>query len=374
MRAEQSRVHTAGPGQEEGGHPGLDANVSELKPAQRMSPTPAANLSGVDQQEPGGLPCGSWKALSCSGSRPRPPLDGWLSHGHACGNELRLSPAGPSTEETFNSSFSFIQQSLSSSRTAGTPVSQQPEPLNQWNKAPSSPQSKRPVQLPSDREELPSGERFWDGRGGPPDPADCECVDIEITSSLSVESDNASASSVTSGYESATPASEQGWDSLLKKYEVVLQDCLHNNRTYTKVGMSERLDSQSRSARARKEKAGIGRISRAVWISEMCFRPNAPTKVSFLTVSLAEPISLWRCRSLRSHFFFFFWSLVGVLICLLLSSQIESMMLKLQRLQQKAILDDDYDAGERPSPPMAHITEAVPSISFPFIYDGGCWI
>lgn len=27
--------------------------------------------------------------------------------------------------------------------------------------------------------------------------------------------------------------------------------------------------------------------------------------------------------------------------------QIESMMLKLQRLQQKAILDDDYDAGER---------------------------
>lgn len=32
--------------------------------------------------------------------------------------------------------------------------------------------------------------------------------------------------------------------------------------------------------------------------------------------------------------------------CHLPCPQIESMMLKLQRLQQKAILDDDYDAGE----------------------------
>lgn len=89
---------------------------------------------------------------------------------------------------------------------------------------------------------------------------DCDSVDIEITSSLSVDSDTASASSVTSGYESATPASDQGWDNLVKKYEGVLQDCLQNNRTHTKI---------------------------------------------------------------------------------------ESMMLKLQRLQQKAILEDDYDAAER---------------------------
>lgn len=38
--------------------------------------------------------------------------------------------------------------------------------------------------------------------------------------------------------------------------------------------------------------------------------------------------------------------LLDNLLCRLSSSQIESMMLKLQRLQQKAILDDDYDAGE----------------------------
>lgn len=52
-------------------------------------------------------------------------------------------------------------------------------------------------------------------------------------------------------------------------------------------------------------------------------------------------------------YFFFFgvaeqrWpldcSVIRSAVCL---PQIESMMLKLQRLQQKAILDDDYDAGE----------------------------
>ncbi|XP_064806041.1 disrupted in schizophrenia 1 protein-like isoform X2 [Oncorhynchus masou masou] len=56
----------------------------------------------------------------------------------------------------------------------------------------------------------------------------------------------ASASSLTSGYESATPTTasawndcvpdqDQAWDQLVKKYEGVLQDCLHNNRTNTKI-------------------------------------------------------------------------------------------------------------------------------------------
>lgn len=33
-------------------------------------------------------------------------------------------------------------------------------------------------------------------------------------------------------------------------------------------------------------------------------------------------------------------------------------MLKLQRLQQKAILDDDYDAGELPHPRVGHCCSA----------------
>lgn len=64
----------------------------------------------------------------------------------------------------------------------------------------------------------------------------------------------------------------------------------------------------------------------------------------------------------------YFCPLDCALTCRLPSSQIESMMLKLQRLQQKAVLDDDYDAGETPHPPhpelMGHftITEAAPCV------------
>ncbi|XDV49811.1 hypothetical protein PO909_018991, partial [Leuciscus waleckii] len=91
--------------------------------------------------------------------------------------------------------------------------------------------------------------------------SDSGSLDTEVTSSLSIDSsDSTSASSVTSGYESATASAEQSRDGLKKKYEDVLQDCLHNNRTNTKI---------------------------------------------------------------------------------------ESIMMKLQRLQHKAVLDDDYDTAER---------------------------
>lgn len=236
MRAEQSRLHAGQVDEEEeekdaGRTFGEDKSGLEASPAQRMSGPPAGKLSSVTQQD--APPCGSWKRLLCPDTRPLPPLGG-ASHGQASASELRPSPvaaAQPSAKETFSSSFSFIQQCLTSGE---SPASQEPEPPN--------PQPKRPVQLlpsgdPADGEDLPSGERFW--QRVPPDPPDCDSVDIEVTSSLSVDSDNASASSVTSGYDSATPASDQGRDSLVKKYEVVLQDCLQNNRTYTKVGRKD---------------------------------------------------------------------------------------------------------------------------------------
>ncbi|XP_059215168.1 disrupted in schizophrenia 1 protein [Centropristis striata] len=267
---------------------------------QRMSLTSAVKASAMNQQKPDKLTCSSWKSISISVTHPIPHVDYSALNGTSIHrapssppqNELRLSPSParrPPPEDTFNSSFSFIQQSLNSSQRTDTSTatpSREPEPLNQSLKAPNSPQTKpatlsiehnvlkqsTPVQsLPSssqvEREELSLGGRFWqdcqwDDREVTPDLPDCDSqsLDIELTSSLSVDSDTASASSVTSGYESATPASDQGWDNLVKKYEGVLQDCLQNNRTHTKI---------------------------------------------------------------------------------------ESMMLKLQRLQQKAILDDDYDAAER---------------------------
>ncbi|XP_029305996.1 disrupted in schizophrenia 1 protein [Cottoperca gobio] len=319
MRGDQSRLQSPTHGQEEeeeeeeeeerttsiwNGKSGRRTDITEGTSAQRMSLTPAVKLSVMNQQQPDELTCSSWKSsFICSVTRPLPHVDysamnGTSSHRGPSSlpqNELRLrlSPALRSSPvDSFNSSFSFIQQSLNSSQktnaTTATP-SWKPEPLNQPTKAPSSHQTKPATlsiehnvskqstsvqSLPSsapgshaEREELSLGGRFWrecqwGGREGTPDLPDCDSpsLDIEITSSLSVDSDTASASSVTSGYESATPASEQGWDNLVKKYEGVLQDCLQNNRTHTKI---------------------------------------------------------------------------------------ESLMLKLQKLQQKAILDDDYDAAER---------------------------
>ncbi|XP_032396365.1 disrupted in schizophrenia 1 protein isoform X2 [Etheostoma spectabile] len=308
MRGEQSRLQSTTHGQEEeegrtpcirNGKSGHHSDITEGTSAQR---TPAVNVSLMNQHQPNKLTCSYQKSrsLPCSVTHKvdYSAINGTSSHQgtHSLPqNELRLSPSPAprsSPEDSFNSSFSFIQQSLNSSRrtdaTTATP-SQEPEPLNRSTKAPSSPQTKSatlstehsvlkqstPVQSVSsstlssqaEREELSLGGRFWreclwGGREVPPDLPDCDSqsLDIEITSSLSVDSDTASASSVTSGYESATPAPDQGWDSLVKKYEGVLQDCLQNNRTHTKI---------------------------------------------------------------------------------------ESMMLKLQRLQQKAILDDDYDAAER---------------------------
>lgn len=70
--------------------------------------------------------------------------------------------------------------------------------------------------------------------------SDSGSLDTEVTSSLSIDSsDSTSASSVTSGYESVTASAEQSRDGLKKKYEDVLQDCLQNNRTNTKVCMTQ---------------------------------------------------------------------------------------------------------------------------------------
>lgn len=257
MRAEQSRTHITVPGQEEeeeeaglnnrNGKPGHHTDVTEVNGSQMRALQPAFKVPIMNQTESDRLMCSSWKSTL-------PPVEFRASKGSSSRqgpmNELSLSPnsaAQSSPQDSFNSSFSFIQQSLNSSQTAESTPSQQPEPINQSTNAP---QTKPPLQsLPSNiarshahGEELSLGRTFWreclfDSKEVPPDLPECDSQDIEITSSLSVDSDNASASSVTSGYESTTPASDQGWDNLVKKYEDVLQDCLQNNRTYTKVGM-----------------------------------------------------------------------------------------------------------------------------------------
>ncbi|NWY38285.1 DISC1 protein, partial [Sylvia atricapilla] len=69
---------------------------------------------------------------------------------------------------------------------------------------------------------------------------DCETVslsDIDATFSYSTDSSDAASagSSVTSGYESSFTVSDHNWDTLMKKYEPVLQDCLLGNRSTLKL-------------------------------------------------------------------------------------------------------------------------------------------
>uniref|UniRef100_A0AAX7U9V7 DISC1 scaffold protein n=1 Tax=Astatotilapia calliptera TaxID=8154 RepID=A0AAX7U9V7_ASTCA len=294
MRGEQCRLQSATQEEEEdvgtttfitNGKSGRDADIADATNAQRPSPAPADSVSLINHQQPDKHTCSSWKTQSfvCSVTHPPSPVDcnskstsSHLGQSSLPNNELRLSlslDTHSEPEDSFNSSFSFIQQSLTSSQKTTTTPTQEQE-LSSSTKASDLPQTK-PETLPvehnfskqsSPAQTLPGG-KFWREclfathveRSHVPD-CEAQSIDIEATSSLSLDSDSTSASSVTSGYESATPALEQGWDNLLKKYEGVLQDCLQNNRTHTKI---------------------------------------------------------------------------------------ESMMLKLQRLQQKAILDDDYDAAER---------------------------
>ncbi|XP_029962328.1 disrupted in schizophrenia 1 protein [Salarias fasciatus] len=285
MRGEQSRLQSTANGQqdeeeEEEEEDGRTTFIRNGKPG-RHCDAAAAKVPLMNLQQADKLACSSCKIQSFLGSVAHPVPAVNCSPVGSKSLDERASPEG-----SFNSSFSFIRQSLTDTTAA---QDQDKEPLSVSTRAPYTLQTKaeplstrhshskqsttvRPAAAPSagsrpEKEERSLSGTFWrenpwGGKEETPHLPDCDSrsVDIEVTSSLSVDSDTASASSVTSGYESATPASEQGWDNLLKKYEGVLQDCLQNNRTHTTI---------------------------------------------------------------------------------------ESMMLKLQRLQQKAILDDDYDAAER---------------------------
>ncbi|XP_034538177.1 disrupted in schizophrenia 1 protein [Notolabrus celidotus] len=280
MRGEASRLQSSSHGQEEGKEEEEEEEQEEeeegntthiRKSGRHIEETPAVKMSLISQEQPDRVSCSTWRSKSVlrPTTHPLAPEACWVINGTSRQNELRLNPSPAasesSTQDSFNSSFSFIQQSLNSTPSRG------PEPRNHPTKAPQSTPassshdpsaSKKSRSVQSDQsDEFQSGGRSWrDCVWSDLPDCDSQSVDLEITSSLSVDSDTASASSVTSGYESATPASDHAVDNLVKKYEGVLQDCLQNNRTHTKI---------------------------------------------------------------------------------------ESMMLKLQRLQQKAILDDDYDAAER---------------------------
>ncbi|XP_043992867.1 disrupted in schizophrenia 1 protein [Gambusia affinis] len=275
MRGEQARLQCTAHAQDEeedeeeeeeeesiacirNGKSGRHADITKATRVQQLSQAPTVKVSSMNDLH--------HKRSTCSSSESKnlvDPINGVQTTSSELCPSLQFS-----SEIVFNSSFSFIQESLNSNqRTDPARPLQEPEPTNQQANL-----EKKREEITTKFSQVHKEERSYGGRcwrdslwtdkeemSHLPN-SESQSLDIEVTSSLSVDSDTASASSVTSGYESATPASEQVWDSLVKTYDDALQDCLQNNRTYTKI---------------------------------------------------------------------------------------ESMMLKLQRLQQKAIRDDDYDAAER---------------------------
>lgn len=274
MRGEQPRQESGSPGEDEEEEEEEGCVSLRNGKSGRHINTTKLTCSSLHTEDCLSVTTSSHSSVNCNGTYQSQPS---LSKTELRSNNTPKSPLAPgaasskSFQTPFNSSFSFIQQSLNSTQD----LDPTPESLNDTTPhvSPatlslehSNPSKHVQSLLGTDREEQPLGPRFWrDGlwgdRAGITSDDSQSADDTEVTSSLSVDSDTASASSVTSGYESATPAStEQGWEHLVKKYDGVLQECLQNNRTHTKI---------------------------------------------------------------------------------------ESMMLKVQRLQQKAILDDDYDAAER---------------------------
>ncbi|XP_060098900.1 LOW QUALITY PROTEIN: disrupted in schizophrenia 1 protein [Heteronotia binoei] len=159
----------------------------------------------------------------------------------------------------FNSSFSFIQQSLNpafeTSGIMGQSDCSDPKDILQVCKVGKSDNGNSHV-LGEAQENL--GGKLWASSHSCVRAEDCKCPRETIEDdklynfeSLSLLYGNAAfsystdsldatsaGSSVTSGYESSTNASDHSWDSLIRKYEPVLQECLLENQSVLKKQFS----------------------------------------------------------------------------------------------------------------------------------------
>ncbi|XP_074983004.1 disrupted in schizophrenia 1 protein isoform X5 [Caretta caretta] len=171
-------------------------------------------------------------------------------------NNKEVTSYSSSTWDSFNSNFSFIQLSLNSrfekSDTEGQSDGRTMEHTLQTN---ATGQIEN-VNLHEPGERLRSshkdigasscickhGEGYQCARGTLVDDKlqDCEMVSLSDTDaafSCSTDSSDAASagSSVTSGYESSFTVSDHNWDTLMRKYEPVLLDCLVDNRSTLKI-------------------------------------------------------------------------------------------------------------------------------------------
>uniref|UniRef100_A0A7M4FGC7 DISC1 scaffold protein n=1 Tax=Crocodylus porosus TaxID=8502 RepID=A0A7M4FGC7_CROPO len=162
----------------------------------------------------------------------------------------------PVSQDSFNSSFSFIQLSLNSGYERNTTESQSDgrgaecvlqtnvtgkmDKVNLGELGEGGRSSHKDLGASSclcrhSEDYKYARETIWNDKL-----QDCETVslsDTDATFSCSTDtSDAASAgSSITSGYESSFTISDHNWDTLMRKYEPVLLDCLLGNRSTLKI-------------------------------------------------------------------------------------------------------------------------------------------
>ncbi|XP_015478043.1 disrupted in schizophrenia 1 protein isoform X1 [Parus major] len=196
--------------------------------------------------------CCTWQK-SCSTKVSKPPnmcaLDQTeVSNNRDYQNRDGISPSA-GAHDSFSSSFSFIQLSLNLASgvidVEGKSVEEAEIILQP--KTPGSLQ--KPEEMAQTHEHLGdlccfsrSSEDLQNECESPVNDKlqDCETVslsDIDATFSYSTDSSDAASagSSVTSGYESSFTVSDHNWDTLMRKYEPVLQDCLLSNRSTLKL-------------------------------------------------------------------------------------------------------------------------------------------
>ncbi|NXF52787.1 DISC1 protein, partial [Oceanites oceanicus] len=152
--------------------------------------------------------------------------------------------------DSFSSSFSFIQLSLNSSSGVSDAEGKSTVEEAEYVLHPSTAGNlQKPEEIVQTREHSgvlhcfsrPREDLEYENETTANDKLqDCETLslsDTDATFSYSTDSSDAASagSSVTSGYESSFTVSDHNWDTLMKKYEPVLQDCLLGNRSTLKI-------------------------------------------------------------------------------------------------------------------------------------------
>nr|XP_032646747.1 disrupted in schizophrenia 1 protein-like [Chelonoidis abingdonii] len=171
-------------------------------------------------------------------------------------NNKEVTSYSSSTWDSFNSSFSFIQLSLNSSFEKSDTEGQSDDRATEHTLETNATRQIENVTLHEPEERLRSshkdvgasscicrhGEDYQCARETivKDKLQNCEMVsllDTDAAFSCSTDSSDAASagSSVTSGYESSFTVSDHNWDTLMRKYELVLLDCLVGNRTILKI-------------------------------------------------------------------------------------------------------------------------------------------